>query len=74
MKSVRIDGVEEVRLVIRNVDGVDVIFTSDGKILANQGTNGHFYYIGDNPRYKTFRTALLVDHDKVDVDKSVHNG
>ena len=67
MKPVKLDdAVETVNLVIRNVEGNDLIFTSDGKLLANQGAGGHFYYIGENPRYKTFRTSFLVDHDKVD--------
>ena len=52
-------------MVICNVDGNDMIFTSDGKLLANQGSGGHIYYIGENPRFKTFRTSFLVDHDNV---------
>lgn len=72
MKPTKIDGVEEVDLVIRNVDGIDLIFTSDGKLLANQGCGGHFYYIGENPRYKTFRTAFLVDHRKVETGESLN--
>ncbi len=67
MKAAKIKGVEEINLVIRNVDGNDLLFTEDGKLLANQGIGGHFYYIGENPRYKTFRTAFLVDHKSVDV-------
>lgn len=70
MKPFKIDGVEEVRLIIRNVDGSDLLFTSDGKLLANQGAGGHFYYIGDNPRFKTFRTAFLVDHKAVDTGEA----
>jgi hypothetical protein len=71
MKPIKIEGVEEVNLVIRNVNGIDTIFTSDGKLLANQGAAGHFYYIGDNPRYKTFRTAFLVDGKKVDTGSAM---
>ena len=66
MKAVKVKDIEEVNLVIRNVDGNDLIFTSDGKLLANQGYGGHFYYIGENPRFKTFRTSFLVDHKAVD--------
>lgn len=73
MKQVNLKDIETVNLVIRNVDGVDLIFTDDGKLLANQGTGGHFYYIDSQgePRYKTFRTAFYVDHDKVDTGKSL---
>jgi hypothetical protein len=73
MKQVKIENVEEVRLIIRNVNGMDLLFTEDGKVLANQGSNGHFYYIdiNDEPRYKTFRTAFFVDHDKVDTGESL---
>lgn len=71
MQPVKVKGVEEVSLVIRNVNGQDLIFTSDGKLLANQGIGGHIYYIGDNPRYKTFRTSFLVDHNKVDMGTAI---
>jgi len=71
MKPVVIENVEEVSLVIRNVDGLDLLFTSDGKLLSNQGSGGHFYYIGENPRYKTFRTSFLVDHKAVDTGESL---
>ena len=74
MKPAKIKGVEEVRLVIRNVNGSDLIFTEDGKLLANQGSGGHFYYMGDNPRYKTFRTSFLVDHMDVDTGGALKNG
>lgn len=74
MKAAKIKGVEEVKLVIRNVDGNDLIFTSDGKLLANQGSGGHFYYIGENPRFKTFRTSFLVDHRNVDTGEAFHHG
>lgn len=72
MKPVKLKGVEEVTLVIRSVNGIETLFTSDGKILANQGAGGHFYYIGDNPRFKTFRTAFLVDGDKVDMGSAIN--
>jgi len=73
MKPAKIKDVEEVKLVIRNVNGNDLLFTEDGKLLANQGANGHFYYIhvNDEPRYKTFRASFLVDHDKVDLGDSL---
>ena len=74
MKPMKVKDVEEVRLVIRNVDGIDLIFTSDGKLLANQGVEGHFYYIGENPRFKTFRTAFLVDHMNVETGESIKHG
>lgn len=56
---------EEVTLEIRNVNGVDLLFTSDGKLLANQGSEGHVFYIHENIRYKTFRTSFLIDNKKV---------
>jgi hypothetical protein len=73
MKQVKINDVKEVKLIIRNVNGMDLLFTDDGKLLANQGSGGHFYYIDvqGEPRYKTFRTAFFVDHDKVDTGESL---
>lgn len=71
MKPVKVEGYEEVYLEIRDVNGVDTLFTSDGKVLANQSATGHYFYIGDNPRYKTFRTSFLVDGKKVDTAKAV---
>ena len=71
MKAAKVKGTEEVKLVIHNVNGVDLLFTDDGKLLANQGSEGHFYYVGDNPRYKTFRTAFLVDHKSVDTGEAL---
>lgn len=71
MKPVKLEEFEEVKLVIRSVNGIDVIFTEDGKILPNQTAEGHIFYVGDNPRYKTFRTSFLVDGKKVDMDKAV---
>lgn len=62
---------EEVHLEIRDVNGVDMLFTSDGKLLANQGSNGHIYYVDGNPRYKTFRTSFLVDRKKVTIQGPV---
>jgi len=74
MKAVKIKDVKEVKLVIRNVDGNDLIFTDDGRLLANQGCGGHVYYIGENPRFKTFRTSFLVDHNNVDMGESFSHG
>lgn len=71
MKAVKLKQFEEVKLVIRNVNGIDLLFTEDGKLLANQGDGGHFYYIGENPRYKTFRTSFLVDHKNVDTGEAL---
>jgi hypothetical protein len=72
MKSViKAEGIEEVCLEIRSLNGIDTLFTSDGKMLANQCAEGHYFYIGENPRYKTFRTSFLVDGKKVDTGKAV---
>lgn len=71
MKPVKVEGFEEVNLEIRSVNGIDTIFTSDGKLLANQSAEGHFFYVGNDPRYKTFRTSFLVDGKKVDTGKAV---
>lgn len=71
MKTVKRPETEEVNLIIRNVNGVDTLFTEDGRLIANQSTEGFFYYVGNNPRYKTFRTSFLVDHRKVDVGPAV---
>jgi hypothetical protein len=62
---------EEATIEIRNVNGVDLLFTSDGKLIANQGDGGHIYYVAGNPRYKTFRTSFLVDNRKVKQQGSV---
>lgn len=69
MKPVKSKEFEEVKLVIRNYKGNDVLFVvgegGDLKMLPNQSTEGHFYYIGSNPRWKTFRCSLLVDNNTV---------
>lgn len=73
MDAVKVKDIEEVRLIIRNYKGMDLLFTEDGKLLANQGSGGHFYYIDVSgvPRYKTFRTSFLVDHVNVDLGESL---
>jgi hypothetical protein len=69
MRPAKIEGIEEVQLVVCNVRGVDLLFTSDGKLLPNQGSGGHIYYIDSagEPRYKTFRTSFLVDYKKLKI-------
>jgi len=62
---------DEAKLVIRNVNGVDLLFLEDGRLLANQGCEGHIYYINGESRYKTFRTAFLVDHKNVDTGRAL---
>jgi len=73
MKLAKIKGIEEVDLVVCNVNGNDLLFTSDGKLLANQGSGGHIWYIEGSIRYKTFRTSVLVDHKSVKVDDNFLN-
>lgn len=56
--------IETVSLVVREVNGVDLIFTSDGKLLAGQTDCGHIYSQqiesnGKVERRKSFRATFL---------------
>ena len=72
MKLIDIDGVETVELVVRNVDGVGALFTSDGKLIGHQveSLSGgalcpHYYYDGHGAdRTTMFRATFVVDSMK----------
>lgn len=65
--------IETVGLQIRTLNGVKCLFTTDGKLLANQCNEGlctgHFWYAKDpnrlNVQSETFRATFLIDHDAV---------
>ena len=66
---VKIEGVEIVELMVRNINGNGVLFTRDGKIIGHQVSGkGHYFYVGHEPdRQQTFRTTFLVNSMKSDV-------
>lgn len=65
MKTLSHPGLEVVGLEVRSLNGKDALFTTDGKLLANQGENGHIYYLIENGRHKTFRASFLIDNNQV---------
>ena len=74
-KLIEIEGVETLELVVRNVDGIGVLFTHDGKMVGHQVeklSNGqlcpHYYYDG-HPPAPTFRATFIVSNMKPDVPK-----
>ena len=64
-KMVSLKGVEEVSIVMREVDGKDLLFTSDGRLIAGQmESTGHVYYqdvegFEPNRRKKCFRQTFV---------------
>ena len=69
LSPVNVDGIERVELVIRNISGEGVIFTSDGRMIGHQIAHmGHYYYQGHgSDRVKMFRATFRVDTMKSDV-------
>ena len=69
LAPVKIDGLDNVKLVVRNVDGEGVLFTEDGKIVGHQVADmGHYYYMGHGKeRVKMFRATFRVDNMKSDI-------
>ncbi|MGH8034024.1 MAG: hypothetical protein ACREO9_02275 [Lysobacterales bacterium] len=63
IESVKIEGVETIPLVVRNIDGEGVLFTRDGRIIGHQVPYmGHYYYQGHGAqRVKMFRATFIVD-------------
>lgn len=58
------EGVEVVKLHVRDYNGVDVLFTEDGKMLAGQGSNAHLVQVNSpsNKRpIKSLRASFIVD-------------
>lgn len=74
MKTVPNAGIEEIGLEVRSLNGRDVLFTTDGRLLANQGENGHIYYLNENGRHKTFRASFLIDNAKVTLQGPYEQG
>jgi hypothetical protein len=63
-KAVSIPTLPTVSLVMREVNGVELIFTSDGKLLAGQTDSGHVYYQdidvrGKTEKKKCFRATFI---------------
>lgn len=57
-------------VVVREVNGVEVIFTSDGKMLEGQTDGGHVYYqdievAGRTEKRKCFRATFMFQPKKV---------
>jgi hypothetical protein len=60
---VKVEGAETVDVIIRNINGEGVIFTTDGKVVGQQVADaGYYYYQGYGPnRKKYYRATFLVD-------------
>lgn len=61
--------VPTVSLVVREVNGVELIFTTDGKLLAGQTDSGHVYYqdveiAGKTEKRKCFRSTFMFEPRK----------
>lgn len=69
IRSVDIDGVDKVELMVRNINGEGVLFTRDGKMIGHQiPSAGHYYYVGHGKeRRKMFRATFIVDNMPSDV-------
>lgn len=64
-KIVSLQGIDEVSIVMREVDGKDLLFTSDGKLISGQMEDaGHVYYqnvdgFEPNRKRKCFRQTFV---------------
>ncbi len=69
LEPIKIEGVERVDVLVRNVGGEGVLFTKDGKMIGHQiAQMGHYYYIGHGrDRVKLYRASFRVDRMKSDV-------
>jgi hypothetical protein len=67
MKIAHCPRIETVGLEIRSFDGSEVLFTTDGKLLAGQADGKGFvwYYHDGEARIKTFRATFVVDNRTV---------
>jgi len=67
--AVTIDGIDHIKLKIRNIDGEGVLFSQDGRMIGHQIAGmGFYYYVGHVPnRVKMYRATFLVDEMKSDV-------
>lgn len=70
-KPVDIDGVEQLELTIRNIDGEGVLFTQAGEIIGHQiASEGFYYYRGHGAdRVKYYRATFKVDNMPSDPPK-----
>ena len=69
LRPVKVDGVETIKLIVRNIDGEGVLFTEDGKMIGHQISNmGFYYYSGHgSERVRMYRATFIVDEMKSDV-------
>lgn len=69
LAPVDIEGVKKLDLVVRNIDGEGVLFTTTGEIIGHQISHmGHYYYMGHGKdRVKMYRATFRVDSMKSDV-------
>ena len=69
LDAVEIEGIENIQLKVRNINGEGVLFTADGQIIGHQIAHmGHYYYVGHKKdRVKMFRATFLVDAMRSDI-------
>jgi hypothetical protein len=69
--STKIEGIDTIELMVRNINGEGILFTRDGKMIGHQVAHmGHYYYVGHSEeRVKMFRATFVVDHMKSDIPK-----
>ena len=67
--TVEIDGVKNLELKVRNIDGEGVLFTTDGQMIGHQIAHmGFYYYLGHGKdRVKMFRATFRVDSMRSDI-------
>lgn len=68
VEIIEVPGVETVDLIVRNINGEGVLFTSDGKMIGQQIAHvGHYFYVGEKEdRTCTYRASFVVDKMKFD--------
>ena len=69
LDPVGLEGVKQLELVVRNIDGEGVLFTKAGEIIGHQISHmGHYYYMGHGKdRVKMFRATFRVDSMQSDI-------
>ena len=72
LESMRIEGVDHVKLLVRNINGEGVLFTESGRMIGHQIAHmGHYYYMGHGTaRKKMYRATFMVDTMKSDIPKN----
>jgi hypothetical protein len=73
LDPVGLEGVKKLELVVRNIDGEGVLFTTAGEIIGHQIAHmGHYYYMGHGrDRVKMFRATFRVDSMQSDIPHGV---